>query len=224
MEASSPLAAMRQSPFMPSWPFGGGGDMYTSHPHAHLTSAGFGPGAFNFRDLSMKRSSKPYAAGPDYFQLKPVRGSSPTASLAADLSQNFHIDMRYAPAAPPLRRPGPANPPFSPQLPTPRRSLFTSNLLGPMDGRGEPDPPSSPPGAGRSWLTGPPESVTTPPLPPSSPGLNERMDISPLPHKQPFFAQIDLQSPTPGAVDEMMMASSPPRPDFLDAPRPSGLE
>ena len=31
----------------------------------------------------------------DYFTLKPVRGSSPTASLAADLSQNFHIDHRY---------------------------------------------------------------------------------------------------------------------------------
>ena len=31
----------------------------------------------------------------DYFNLKPVRGSSPTASLAADLSQNFHIDQRY---------------------------------------------------------------------------------------------------------------------------------
>jgi hypothetical protein len=44
--------------------------------------------SFNFRDLSMK---KPQA---DYFSLRPVRGSSPTASLAADLSQNFHIDQR----------------------------------------------------------------------------------------------------------------------------------
>ncbi len=94
MEASSPLAAMQQSSFMPSW--GLGGDMYTSHPHAHLSNSGFGPGAFNFRDLSMKRSSKPdyYSSKPDYFQIKPVRGSSPTASLAADLSQNFHIDIR----------------------------------------------------------------------------------------------------------------------------------
>jgi hypothetical protein len=64
--------------------------MYTSHPHAHMSGAPvFGPGAFNFRDLSMKRSK------PDYFSMRPVRGSSPTASLAADLSQNFHIDMRY---------------------------------------------------------------------------------------------------------------------------------
>lgn len=127
----------------------------------------------------MKRSSKP-----DYFQMKPVRGSSPTASLAADLSQNFHIDMS------------------SPQLPTPRRSLFTSNLFGTLDGR---------------------ESVTTPPLPSSSPGpLHERMDISPLPHKQPFFAQID--SPTPGPTEEIALPSSPPRPAFLEAPRPNGVE
>jgi len=87
MEASSPLAAMQATSFMPTW----GRDMYTSHPHAHLAPGnGFGPSSFNFRDLSMKRSSKP-----DYFQMQPVRGSSPTASLAADLSQNFHIDMRY---------------------------------------------------------------------------------------------------------------------------------
>lgn len=125
----------------------------------------------------MKRPSKP-----DYFQMKPVRGSSPTASLAADLSQNFHIDM-------------------SPQLPTPRRSLFTSNLFGTIDLR---------------------ESVTTPPLPSSSPGpLNEMMDISPLPHKQPYFAQIE--SPTPGhtPTEEIAMPSSPPRPAFLEAPKPS---
>ncbi|PVH79091.1 Rhodanese-like protein [Cadophora sp. DSE1049] len=185
MEASSPLAAMQQPSFMPSW---GMDNMYTSHPHAHISNSGFGPGAFNFRDLSMKRSSKPdyYSSKPDYFQIKPVRGSSPTASLAADLSQNFHIDM-------------------SPQLPTPRRSLFTSNLFGTIDGR---------------------DCVTTPPIPSSSPGpLEERMDISPLPHKQPYFAaQIEVQSPTPGHVNEDMMPSSPPRPAFLDAPRPNGLE
>jgi len=87
MEASSPLAAMQPPSFMPTW---GRTDMYTSHPHSHMSSA-FGPGAFNFRDLSMKGSRKS-----DYFTMKHVRGSSPTASLAADLSQNFHIDMRYA--------------------------------------------------------------------------------------------------------------------------------
>ena len=36
----------------------------------------------------------------DYFSVKPVRESSPAASLAADLSQNFHIDHRYAKCIP----------------------------------------------------------------------------------------------------------------------------
>lgn len=49
---------------------------------------GYGKNAFDFKDLSMKKGSA------DYFNLRPVRGSSPTASLAADLSQNFHIDKR----------------------------------------------------------------------------------------------------------------------------------
>ncbi|CAF9929489.1 cell division cycle- protein [Imshaugia aleurites] len=93
----------------------------------------------------------------DYFSLKPVRGSSPTASLAADLSQNFHIDQ-------------------SPQLPTPRRSLFSSNLLGTLNGRG---------------------GASTPPLPSSSPGpANDSMEISPLPHKAPFFVTTHVE-PTP---------------------------
>lgn len=87
MEASSPLAAMQPSSYMPAW---ARNDLYTSHPHAHMSNVTFGPGAFDFRDISMKHSAKS-----DYFQLKPVRGSSPTASLAADLSQNFHIDMRF---------------------------------------------------------------------------------------------------------------------------------
>ena len=34
-------------------------------------------------------------SGPDYFSMNPLRASSPTASLAADLSQNFHIDQRF---------------------------------------------------------------------------------------------------------------------------------
>ncbi|RAL66259.1 hypothetical protein DID88_005930 [Monilinia fructigena] len=178
---SSPIAAMQPSSFMPAW---ARNDMYTSHPHAHMsnvTTNSFGPGAFDFRDLSMKHS-----ANPDYFMVKPVRGSSPTASLAADLSQNFHIDM-------------------SPQLPTPRRSLFTSNLFGTLDGR---------------------DCATTPPLPSSSPGpLNERMDISPLPHKQPYFsAQIEIASPTPGGtpMEDTTMGSSPIRPSLSDAPKPFG--
>jgi M-phase inducer tyrosine phosphatase len=74
----------------------------------------------------MKRSN------PDYFNMKPVRGSSPTASLAADLSQNFHIDQRLVLhshlrfRSKGQRR---ANSLSSPQLATPRRSLFTANML-----------------------------------------------------------------------------------------------
>jgi M-phase inducer tyrosine phosphatase len=86
METSSPLAAMQPPSFMPTW---GHNDLFNSHAHSHLSSSPFKPGAFNFKDLSMKSNT-------DYFAMKPVRGSSPTASLAADLSQNFHIDKRYA--------------------------------------------------------------------------------------------------------------------------------
>ena len=127
MEASSPLAAMQPPSFIPTW---GRNNLYASNPHSHMSRANnFGPGAFNFQDLSMKRSSTP-----DYFAMKPVRGSSPTASLAADLSQNFHIDMRYEFWLQNLESSLIC---YSPQLPTPRRSLFTSNLFGTIDGRGE---------------------------------------------------------------------------------------
>lgn len=49
------------------------------------------------------------------------------------------------------------------------------------------------------------------------------MDISPLPHKQPYFAHIDIQSPTPGhtPTEDIVLPSSPPRPAFLEAPKPS---
>lgn len=101
----------------------------------------------------------------DYFS-RPTRGSSPTASLAADLSSNFHIDQ-------------------SPQVPTPRRSLFSRSLLFSQD---------------RDLLVTPPveyEGATTPPIPSSSPGI-DAMDISPLPHKAPcFVARVTLPSPSP---------------------------
>lgn len=75
MEASSPLASLQ--PNHPArFPAAG-------HQYARPTN-------FNFKDMSM------FNPRPDYFNIKPVRGSSPTASLAADLSQNFHIDQRCA--------------------------------------------------------------------------------------------------------------------------------
>ena len=82
MEHSSPLAAMQPASAL----FGScfGGEARTSYP----SLSGFGPSTFNFKDLSMKKS------GQDYMSVNPLRGSSPTVSLAADLSQNFHIDRR----------------------------------------------------------------------------------------------------------------------------------
>jgi hypothetical protein len=53
----------------------------------------YGPNNFNFKDMSMF-NAKPTQK--DYFSLRPVRGSSPTSSLTADLDANFHIDKRYS--------------------------------------------------------------------------------------------------------------------------------
>ncbi|OGM50484.1 putative cell cycle control protein tyrosine phosphatase Mih1 [Aspergillus bombycis] len=141
MEHSSPLAAMQP----PSVLFGHcfRSDARTSYPAFGLNS-----NSFNFKDLSMKK-----AHGADYFN---VKGTSPTASLAADLSQNFHIDQ-------------------SPQVATPRRSLFSSNLFGNGNRREA--------------------AMTTPPLP-SSPAM-DIMEMSPLPHKPPFNTlEAELRTPT----------------------------
>ncbi|KID90093.1 mitotic inducer phosphatase cdc25, partial [Metarhizium majus ARSEF 297] len=55
--------------------------------------------------------------------------------------------------------------------------------------------------------------VTTPPLPSSSPApVVEYMDLSPLPHKAPFFSQMEISSPTPGSIpsyDQDMVLDSP---------------
>lgn len=55
--------------------------------------------------------------------------------------------------------------------------------------------------------------VTTPPLPSSSPApAVEHMELSPLPHKTPFFAQVEIESPTPGSTpsdDQDMVLDSP---------------
>ena len=91
MEASSPLAAMQPPPFPGHYGFN------SADVPSFMTLASakkFGPSSFNFKDLAMHQSMK--RSNSDYFSMRPVRGSSPTASLAADLSQNFHIDQRYA--------------------------------------------------------------------------------------------------------------------------------
>ncbi|KAL5334246.1 hypothetical protein BJX70DRAFT_23524 [Aspergillus crustosus] len=150
MEHSSPLAAMQPPSVLLGHCFRS--DASTSY-HGFSPLPGLGASGFNFKDLSMKRPQG------DYFNVRPVRGSSPTASLAADLSQNFHIDQ-------------------SPQVATPRRSLFSACLFG--NGNRHED------------------AMTTPPLPSSPAPALDIMDMSPLPHKPPFTitTEIELTSPT----------------------------
>lgn len=90
MEASSPLAAMQPPAFHGHYGFGNA-DIPPSFV-SFASAKNFGPSSFNFKDLAMHQSLK--RSNSDYFSMRPVRGSSPTASLAADLSQNFHIDQR----------------------------------------------------------------------------------------------------------------------------------
>ena len=81
MEASSPLAALHRPSMLPSW---GSRDIFRGHPHyasSSVTSA----------SMSLREQMHKHSNG-DYFNVKDVRGSSPAASLAADLSQNFRLD------------------------------------------------------------------------------------------------------------------------------------
>ena len=87
METSSPLAALR--PDAPT--FGGRRDLFGPH----LAPSSFGAGSCSMQD----RFGFQRPANAEYFNLKAIRGSSPAASLAADMSQNFKLnDARLAPA------------------------------------------------------------------------------------------------------------------------------
>lgn len=136
------------------------------------------PALFGSKDFAVPSES--------YFNLKPVRGSSPTTTLAADLSQNFHIDQRYAWILPSNFT---SNSLIytSPPLVTPRRSLFAQGLFNIR------------------------ECATTPPIPSSPSYGNEYMDISPLPHKAPFAAtQLQFTAPKPEAtLDDEVISSVP---------------
>ncbi|KAI1806669.1 Rhodanese-like protein [Daldinia bambusicola] len=158
MDGSSPLAAMRPTP-TPAWGQQSRHYMPARNP--------FGSNNFGIRE-QLHRSN------PDYFNNSNVRGSSPAASLAADLSQNFRIDSED-----------------SPRFPTPRRALFTSNMMEAIENRGY---------------------VTTPPLPVASSPLGgyDAMDISPMPNKDSFSSSFEVASPTPqGSHGEDMMMDSP---------------
>lgn len=127
MEASSPLAALHRPMPVHGW---GSRDVFRGHPHystASVTSA-----TMSLREQLHKTA--------DYFNVKDVRGSSPAASLAADLSQNFRLDndSRFVASVPGTRgQVSLVNITTSPQFPTPRRALFTAGMMGGMEGRGE---------------------------------------------------------------------------------------
>ncbi|KAK5169054.1 m-phase inducer phosphatase [Saxophila tyrrhenica] len=185
MEYSSPLAAMRPQPHV-GWGHGKDLPIPRSSYHGFQT---YGPNSFNFKDLSMQQRP----AKQDYFTLKPVRGSSPTSSLTADLDANFHIDK-------------------SPQAPTPRRSLFTADLFKPRDDAGRlMTPPIEV------------DEVTTPDIPSSSPCLDAMdISPLPhkAPH---FVAQVSLPSPTPEPTPGLDALISPDLLSPNDQPIPQAF-
>lgn len=128
MEFSSPLAAMRPQP---AW-----GHNRKDVPISRAMYSSYqtcGPNTFDFKAMSMHQQQKPNPPPQHegYFTLRPARGSSPTSSLTADLDANFHIDKRYLHSS--LEGSGTMLTPSScsPQAPTPRRSLFTTDLFQP---------------------------------------------------------------------------------------------
>lgn len=130
----------------------------------------------------------------------------------------------------------------SPQLPTPRRSLFTSGIFAAKADRGKNDMSwslnqmsLSNTCASAEGATTPPistpvwEGVTTPPIPSSSPYYaGESMEISPLPHKQPFsfLRQIHVQSPTPepSPDEDMTSPCEPAAINLFQVPQERPLE
>ncbi|KAJ1327497.1 M-phase inducer tyrosine phosphatase [Microdochium nivale] len=163
MDTSSPLAAMHPAP-PPSWGQHHHGFMSTGNPFAAVP-------------LQLQRTKA------DYFNLKSVRGSSPTTSLAADLCQNFRIDADA-----------------SPKFPTPRRSLFTSNpIINEHTITTPPLPATSSPMPMH-------ESMDISPLPARAPFSTTMEMKSPTPATTPTIeTPSDFQSPE----DESMMMDSP---------------
>ncbi|GFP53788.1 M-phase inducer phosphatase [Trichoderma asperellum] len=138
-----------------------GRDIFRSHYASNSA-----PGSMSLREQLHKGTG-------DFLNVKEVRGSSPAVSLAADLSQNFRLDNEA-----------------SPKFPTPRRALFTANVVGD---------------------TGDNDFVTTPSVLSSSP--SQFTEMSPLPRKVTFSAVVEVASPTPtssAANDAAMPDSSAP--------------
>ncbi|CAK3910571.1 M-phase inducer phosphatase [Lecanosticta acicola] len=180
MEYSSPLAAIRPQPP----PF----SRKDVPSHGYQSYA---PTSFDFKTMSMQQQPRKRQ---DYFSLRPVRGSSPTASLSADLDANFHIDK-------------------SPQAPTPRRSLFSVDLFKPREHAGTPpielEPATTPPILPSSPYC---DAMDISPLPHKAPHFIAEVTLaSPTPADTP--SDVPEISPDLLSPDEL-----PAPPSFLDLP------
>ncbi|KAL2885490.1 M-phase inducer phosphatase [Ceratocystis lukuohia] len=101
MDASSPLAAFQQSPLLRNSQFPWAAQRDFRFPRFSAASSA----TMSLREQLQRASG----SNGDFMSLKEVRGSSPAASLAADMSQNLGLDNGN-----------------SPRFPTPRRTLFAS--------------------------------------------------------------------------------------------------
>ncbi|KAL6855834.1 Rhodanese-like protein [Trichoderma novae-zelandiae] len=161
MEASSPLAALHRPMPAPSW---GGRDIFRSQYKNNAASA-----SLSLREQLHKGTG-------DLFDIKGVRGSSPAASLAADLSQNFRIDNEA-----------------SPKFATPRRALFTAKVVGGVSSR---DFVTTPPLPSSSPIRVP-DTIESSPLPHKVTFSNIVEIASPIPISCLVKDAIMLDSPAP---------------------------
>lgn len=171
----------------PAGPFGQP-DRFGSHPHTlfHSLNQPRGSGTLDFAE-QFQRSR------PDYFNVKSVRGSSPAASLAADLCQNFHIDNDA-----------------SPHFPTPRRALFTtSTIMNGMEAREYVTTPPLPPSSSPGYM-----DMDISPLPNKAPAVAQIEVHSPTPVPTPDEDdEMDLESPVPAPRHAFL---EPPKPIAAD--------
>ncbi|EFW99651.1 cell cycle control protein tyrosine phosphatase [Grosmannia clavigera kw1407] len=202
METSSPLAAMHR----PAAPFGKRDLFANLHVRLSPQRPRAGAGSFSIHDQMNQES--------DYFGMKPIHGSSPAGSLAADLCQNFTIGEDA-----------------SPRFPTPRRALFTSNHVVPVERRGfmkrpPPMPVSSSPSM-MDMTPAPRRTQRTSKIDMSSPLAAASLGASPL-QASPLRASCMDASPASTSDDEMMLESPcpGPQPAAVDLPRAfaSGIE
>ncbi|KAH0493942.1 hypothetical protein TgHK011_000582 [Trichoderma gracile] len=159
MEASSPLAALHRPVPAPAW---GGRDIFRSHYKNKSAS-----GSLSLREQLHKGTG-------DLFDIKGVRGSSPAASLAADLSQNLELDNEA-----------------SPKLLTPRRALFTAKVV---DGVSSTDFVATTPLVASSPIRAP-DNIESSPLPHKVTFSNVVEIASPTPAASAFNDAAMLDSP-----------------------------